>query len=297
MAEMTVTPPALRPGPPVELPPGRIVDVPARGEMFLRDSGGDGPAVLLLHGWMFSADTNFSTTYAPLVAGGYRVLAMDHRGHGRGLRSPDPFRLQDCAADAAALIEELGCGPVVVIGYSMGGPIGQLMARDHSGAVAGLVCCATSTEWQDRRLRPVWAAMGVVRVALGLWPHRIWLRMLRTGDLASAASGAWVAIELTRGSTRDLAEAGRELGRFDSRAWVGDLVVPAAVVVTTKDDLVAPRKQRDLARRLSASTFEVAGDHSAVSAVAPLFNRALLAALADVVSRAAGSGRADAATA
>jgi hypothetical protein len=64
-----------------------------------------------------------------------------------------------------------------------------------------------------------------------------------------------------------------------------------------KDDLVAPRKQRDLARRLSAPTFEVAGDHSAVSAVAPLFNRALLAALADVVSRGAGSGRADAATA
>jgi 3-oxoadipate enol-lactonase len=93
------------PVPPVPLPPGRAVLVPGRGELFVRDSGGDGPPVLLLHGWMFSADTNWFTVYGPLQAAGYRVIALDHRGHGRGLRTPDEFRLVDCAADAAALLE------------------------------------------------------------------------------------------------------------------------------------------------------------------------------------------------
>ena len=80
--------PRWAPEPPVPLPRGCVFNVPGRGEMFLRDSGGDGPPVLLLHGWMFSADLNWYRTYAPLAEAGYRVLAVDHRGHGRGLRSP-----------------------------------------------------------------------------------------------------------------------------------------------------------------------------------------------------------------
>src|SRR4051812_25500762 len=96
------------PIPPVPLPPGFTVSVPDRGEFFVRDSGDPGRPVLLLHGWMFSADTNWFPVYGALRAAGYRVLAMDHRGHGHGLRSPEPFRLVDCAADAAAVLSELG---------------------------------------------------------------------------------------------------------------------------------------------------------------------------------------------
>jgi 3-oxoadipate enol-lactonase len=62
------------PEPPVPLPEGRVVHVRGRGELFVRDSGGDGPPVLLLHGWMFSADLNFWRTYQPLADAGFRVL-------------------------------------------------------------------------------------------------------------------------------------------------------------------------------------------------------------------------------
>ncbi|HKN93949.1 MAG TPA: alpha/beta fold hydrolase, partial [Thermoleophilaceae bacterium] len=76
---------ASAPDPPVELPEGRIVRVPGLGELFVRDTGGSGPPVLLLHGWMFPSDLNWFRTYKPLADAGYRVLALDHRGHGRGL--------------------------------------------------------------------------------------------------------------------------------------------------------------------------------------------------------------------
>ena len=62
------------PVPPLPLPPGAIVSVPGRGEFFVRDTGGTGPVVLLLHGWMFPSDLNWLRQYAPLRQAGYRVL-------------------------------------------------------------------------------------------------------------------------------------------------------------------------------------------------------------------------------
>src|SRR5438093_910781 len=103
-------------------PPGRVVLLPGRGEIFVRDSGPETDrrgTVLLLHGWMFGADLNWLTCYVPLQDAGYRVIAVDHRGHGRGIRSVEPFRLADCAEDCATLLEMSGTGPVLVVGYSM----------------------------------------------------------------------------------------------------------------------------------------------------------------------------------
>ena len=83
-----------------------------------------------------------------LAAAGYRVLAVDHRGRGRGLRSPERFRLAACAEDAAAVLATETVERVVAVGYSMGGPIACLLARDHPRLVGGLVLCAAAPDWQ-----------------------------------------------------------------------------------------------------------------------------------------------------
>src|SRR5947209_18826847 len=95
------------PEPPFEMPPARTVRIPGRGELFLRDTGGEGPVVMLLHGWMASGDLNWCAAYADLVDAGYRVLAIDHRGHARGLRPLVHFRLADCAAAPAEALRGL----------------------------------------------------------------------------------------------------------------------------------------------------------------------------------------------
>src|ERR1700676_5782568 len=114
------------------LPPGLIIPVPGRGEMFVRDThpqgGGERGTLLLLHGWLAASDTNWWQLYEPLRVAGWRVLAVDARGHGRGLRAAGAFRLADCADDCAALLRVLSPGPVVVVGYSMGGAIAQILA-------------------------------------------------------------------------------------------------------------------------------------------------------------------------
>jgi 3-oxoadipate enol-lactonase len=264
------------------MPPARTVLVPGRGELFMRDSRGDGPVVLLLHGWFATADLNWCGAYGDLVEAGYRVLAIDHRGHGRGLRSMARFRLADCAADAAAALRTLDTGPAVVVGYSMGGAIAQLVARDHADVVSGLVLSGTAQHWQDPETRRVWRAMGVLGFTLSVAPRLSYRSGFRRLGLRDPRVTAWLLSELERHSARDVAEAGRELGRFDSRPWLGTVTVPAAVVLTTRDTAVAPRKQQALAEALRARVFEVALDHMALPTQGAVYNPALLAAIEHV---------------
>jgi pimeloyl-ACP methyl ester carboxylesterase len=270
------------PEPPIDPPPGRIVHVPRRGEFFLRDTGGDGPALLLLHGWMVSADLNWLAAYDALAAAGYRVLALDHRGHGRGLRTPEPFRLTHCSDDAAAILRHEGIERCVAVGYSMGGPIACLLARDHPDLVAAIVLCATAPDWQEPYMKRGWRLMALLRLELGLFPNAAWRAGLRAIGLPDESGTTWAAAELSRGSARDIAEAGRELGRYDGRSFLGSLRLPRAVIVPVDDNLVPPRKQRELAALLGVAPREVPGTHVAVTTHTEPFLAVLLDALAEV---------------
>lgn len=281
--------PSWPPLPPFHAPPARTVIVPERGEMFLRDSGGDGPVVMLLHGWMASADLNWGAAYGDLVDTGYRVLAIDHRGHGRGLRPLDRFRLTDCAADAAGVLRELGLAPALVVGYSMGGAIAQLVARDHPDVVSGLVLSGTAQHWQDPETRRVWRAMGLMGLWLSLFPRASWRLGFKRVGIPANERTAWLQSEMQRHSASDLAEAGRELGRFDSRPWLGSIQAPVAVVLTTRDDAVSPRKQHELATAANAQIFEAPIRHIDIVTHHAEYNPALLEALEALSSRVAAA--------
>ncbi|MBV9465645.1 MAG: alpha/beta fold hydrolase [Solirubrobacterales bacterium] len=275
------------PEPPVQMPPARTLAVPDRGELFLRDSGGDGAPVLLLHGWMVSADLNWYGAYGDLTRAGYRVLALDHRGHGRGLRPLAPFRLADCAADAASALRTLDLAPATVVGYSMGGAIAQLVAHEHPDVVSGLVLSGTAQHWKDRETRRVWKAMGVLGLSLSLAPRLTWRAGFRRAGFRESRETVWMQSELMRHDAKDMAEAGRELGRFDSRPWLGSIQAPTAVVLTTRDEAVAPSKQRELAAALGAPVFEAPIGHLALVAEPGRYNPALLRALEAVGAREA----------
>ena len=284
--------------PPTGLPPARIVHVPGHGEFFVREAGDPaGPPIVLLHGWMFPADLNWATCYGPLAAIG-RVIALDFRGHGRGPRPSAPFRLADVADDVAALLRHLDAAPAVAVGYSMGGPVAQLLWQRHPDVVQGLVLCATSASWTaSARMRWGWRAMGMLQVVLRVVPRPWWERLYQaqaTGRLPVQVTQmigqdtpkevvdrlGWIISELDRGSAEDIAEAGRELGRYDARGWLPTVDVATAVVVTTRDSLVPLDVQRDLARRIpQARVFDVDADHDAVVAATHAFLPALIAAV------------------
>jgi 3-oxoadipate enol-lactonase len=286
------------PAPPVPptLLPGRIVLLPERGEVFVRDSGprddrdDNAPTLLLLHGWTVGADLNFFAIYEQL-ARSYRVIALDHRGHGRGMRSTEPFSLEDCADDAAALLDVLAVTPgrTIALGYSMGGPIALLLARRHPGLISALVAQATALEWRATLAdRSKWRFLSVAEVGLRVSSGDGVVE--RVIDQAVKASPhlepirPWLEAEIQRGLGRSLIDAGRALSLFDSRPWAKDLGLPAVVCVTTRDRLVLPAKQRALARVLRAEVLEIEGDHDVT-----LVDGATYAAVTQVaVDRAAG---------
>lgn len=291
---MAVVPrrPTYPPLPPFELPPARTVAVPGRGEFFVRDSGLDasaansGPPVLLLHGWMVTADLNWCAAYGPLAEAGYRVLALDHRGHGRGIRPMVPFRLADCAADAAAVLRALDAAPAIIVGYSMGGTIAQLMARDHRDVATGLVLSGTCQHFQDPETRRVWKLMGLMGFMLGLAPRRFYRAGFKRSGIRPNEQTAWILSELMRHQSRDVAEAGRELGRFDSRPWLASMArLPTAMVLTGRDTAVSPDKQRELADAIGAEVFQADIDHLDLIERADEYNPQLLRALESVRAR------------
>jgi 3-oxoadipate enol-lactonase len=261
------------------MPPARTLLVPGRGELFLRDTGGDGPVVMLLHGWLASGDLNWAGAYGPLQDAGYRVLAIDHRGHGRGLRPLVPFRLTDCAADAAAALRQLDVASALVVGYSMGGAIAQLIARDHPDVAAGIVLSGTAQHWQDPEMRRAWRAMGVLGFSLSLAPKTFLRWGFRRAALPENERTVWIQSEMMRHSARDMAEAGRELGRFDSRPWLASVDVPIAVVITTRDIAVPVHMQRELAEAAGGPVFEAPIEHLEIVTHAARYNPALLQAL------------------
>jgi 3-oxoadipate enol-lactonase len=274
------------------MPPGRLLRIEGRGEFFVRvhtHADRTVPTVLLLHGWTASSDLQFFTAYEAL-AGACSFVGIDHRGHGRGFRSPAPFRLEDAADDAAAVVGELGTGRVIVVGYSMGGPVALHLARRHPDVVRGIVVQATALEWTTTwRERALWRVLPIVGSWLRSKGYRRYLnravpKLIGAGHPMEPYV-PWLLSEMSRNDPFAMVDAGRALADYDARPWASTLGAPAASLITTRDRLVGPAKQRALASQLGATVRELAADH-----IAPLEDPARFAALTveliDVVARA-----------
>jgi pimeloyl-ACP methyl ester carboxylesterase len=265
--------PKLEPEPsiPPPLPPGRTVLLPGRGEVFVREAEGppDEVPVLLLHGWTWTADLNWWPAYEPL-ARHRRVVAVDHRDHGRSMRIEAPFRFEDAVEDLVALLDVLGIPRVIVCGYSMGGPIALLLAERHPDRVAGMVLAASTLDFSSGswlasarwRLMPLFG--GVIR--LGHF-HQVVTRYLRwVAEQAPefAPYRAWAAGEWRLQMAKDVVQGGEAMAAFDMRERAQALrSLPSAVVLPVHDQLVEPWRQRAMAEALDAEVVEMEGNHFA----------------------------------
>jgi pimeloyl-ACP methyl ester carboxylesterase len=254
------------------------------------------PTVLLLHGWLASAGLNWFRAFDELGRD-YRVVAMDMRGHGRGIRSARRFQLADCADDAAALLDVLGTGPVITVGYSLGGPVAQLLWRRHPDAVQGLVLCATAHTLLPG-MREQWAFSTMMAIAAGTTRAgqvvtKVPRQRARRRTLAAAQDQphvrptslqTWARAEMRRHSYRMVLEAGVAMSNFSSRRWIGDIDVPSTVVVTTRDRAIPPLAQLHMALAIpGAAVHRIDDGHLACAK--PAFGASIASAVRSVASR------------
>lgn len=258
----------------ITLPGGDIISVPGPALthvddqlVLIRDGGGEGRPVLLVHGWCADSLTNWHRAYEPLREAGYRPIGLDLPGHG-GTPLVGTFHLRMCAQIVASLAGtlsgEYGMAPLAV-GYSMGGPVLQLSQRAVPNCLAGVTYAATAARvisgWNSRSLGALSSSWGLAAEAAGT-VRRVFLR--GAGPAPSAGNMTdhvrWLAGSC---DLRALARAGHSLAYYDSTSWVGRAGTPAASIITLRDRAVAPDAQRELARLVGAEIHELDFGHTA----------------------------------
>lgn len=109
-----------------------------RGARLYTQIYGHGPPVLFLHGGMVFFDNSFAKQ-RDYFASFRTVIGIDQRGHGHSPDGPWSLSYKLMADDTAAIIEQLGLGPVDVVGHSDGADLALILVRDHPQLVHRLV--------------------------------------------------------------------------------------------------------------------------------------------------------------
>ena len=280
----------------------RFVQTPHRGRIAVRDVAGPrgAPTLVLLHGVTLDADLNWGCA-VPGLARHFRVLTLDLRGHGDGPPARVPYRLDDCADDVAAVVRALRVGPVVVVGYSMGGMVAQAFWRRHRDLTAGLVLCATARNVSGSPFEQLAAlsmpfvvgAVGLIPPVFPLGADLVGARLL--GERLDPRTRRRALDRMRRMPLVTALAAMQAVCDFSSHRWISGVDVPCAVVVTRHDRVVPPSRQWRLARALpDAVVIEVDGDHDVVLDAPGTFAHELVdACLAVVVPGDGTSGDAE----
>ncbi|HZN14676.1 MAG TPA: alpha/beta hydrolase [Acidimicrobiales bacterium] len=280
-----------------ELPSGYTVELPGRGTTFVAEIEGPpgAPTLFLLHGLACTAYLNWFPALESLSAK-YHIIMMDMRGHGRGIRHGRFFRLKDCADDAVAVADLFGIESFIPVGYSMGGPVAQLLWRHHPERVDGLVLCATARNFRGKPQERLFFMM-LPAVAMGLALRKpgtetadaMAKRLIdfpADAELSDLDVPSWALKEFRRTSPWTMLQGVNAIGQYSSHGWITDIDVPTAVVVTTKDRFIPTSRQLRLAELIPGATTHLCNaNHAACVLAAHRFVPVLNEAVDSVTSR------------
>jgi 3-oxoadipate enol-lactonase len=191
----------------------------------------------------------------------YRVIAIDNRGSGRSDKPDGDYDLTQMAADAIAVLDDVGVESAHIVGASMGGAIAQLLAVLHSNRVRSLtlVCTACRNQQWRRELLRSWVevaereGVGTMAGAAAQWvigprsfrrlvPVLGWLGPLGFGRSTHAFTAQVAAI----------------VAADDSLAALLDQIdVPTLVIVGNQDILTPRGDSEELAERIPTAELVV----------------------------------------
>lgn len=214
--------------------------------LWVEDTGGSGPPIMFSHGLLWS--TRMFDAQVATLRSRYRCIAWDHRGQGQSdVPKVRAISIEDCYADAVALIEQLGVAPVHIVGLSMGGFVALRLVARRPDLVRSCVLLETSAEAEPvenvpryRTLNRVARWFGLRMVAHKVMPIMFGTTFLR--DPARAVERDVWRERLSR-NRRDIWRAvNGVIEREAIMPELGHITAPTMIMVGDEDVATVPLK-------------------------------------------------------
>src|SRR3954463_10047320 len=263
-------------------------------DLYYEDHG-DGPAVVLLHGWPVDS-RSWEPQLHPLLAAGYRVITYDRRGFGRSSRPTVGYDFDSLAEDLHKLMEHLDLRGATVVGFSLGtGELARYIGRHGTGRLGAAVFIETLAPSFAKSDANPWgvdeAGVAAVQQAIlddrGKWLTALINDFLNLGD----NRGKRVSEETVRATWNAGSEASPYATWACPPGWLEDfgsdiaaIDVPTLILHRTADRILPIDGQgRRMHAALPAARYvEIeGGPHVMAVSHAPEVNRELLAFLSD----------------
>ena len=242
------------------------------------DTGGDGPVVVLSHGFLM--DHEMFAPQVDALRDRARVVTWDERGHGSTEDDGGPFTYWDSARDVLGLLDHLGVERAVLGGMSQGGFVSLRAALLAPERVRALILLDTQAGVEDPANVPAYQQM-----------HDTWVTAGPVDELAGVIAGIiidhpgenerWIAKWQAR--PKELLTRPFEclMGRDDITDRLGEITCPALVVHGTSDTAIHMDAAEALAAGLpgAGDVVRVPGAHAANLTHPDAVNAAIVAFL------------------
>jgi len=213
----------------------RTVGIPALHYTIRQPRNGKAPRHTVVLSHPLGMDLTIWDSLANLLSADCRVITYDHRGHGSSDAPAEMYSIANLADDAARLLRELDSGPVVWVGLSMGGMVGQEMALRHPSLVSALVIANATSAYPEAGQQ--------------LWQQRI--ETIRSQGLAAIADtviGRYFHDAFRAQHEATVARARQRLLSTDVQGYIGCCNAVGTIDTTARLALI------------SAPTLVIAGD-------------------------------------
>jgi pimeloyl-ACP methyl ester carboxylesterase len=247
---------------------------------------GDGTeTVVLVNGLADELETWAYQTPALLDAG-YRVLSFDNRGIGKTSKPAGPYSSELLAADAKALVDEVGMTDFHLMGVSMGGMIAQTYALNYPSDLRSLTLACTYAAPGPfcSRMFAMWADIaqvsGVPMVMrdVTLWAFTLDFFREREEELVEFETAMRYMNQPVHAYLAQLAV----IQNHDTTAQLGTINVPTLVLAGEEDILIPTQLSHELHQLIPASRWATtAGGHGCIWERPDEFNAAFVAFLND----------------
>ncbi len=248
---------------------GRTASSPALHYSVREPRNGRAPRHTVVLSHALGCDLSMWDSLANQLAADCRVIACDHRGHGSSDAPDAMYSMADLADDAARLLRELDTGPVVWVGLSMGGMVGQELALRHPALVRALVLANTTSGYPDAA-RAVWEQRIATVRSDGIEAIADAVMERYFHDAFRARKAATVARFRRRLVTTDaVGYVGccDAVGKVDTTGRLGQIGVPVLVVAGELDQGTPVAMAQALAEAIPGARLEVLAGASHLSAI------------------------------